>query len=274
MICCAPAAVGQSQRIMDQAQAAEPLLRVDRITKHFGPVVALDEVSFEVHPGEVVGLLGDNGAGKSTLIKIVSGALEPSSGRIWLDGRQVAFASPADAKTQGIETVYQDLSLCPNVDTVANFFMGRELHRNVLGFRFLRERAMQAETERALADIGTRIPSVRTTVEHLSGGQRQAIELCRFVHWGGRLVLLDEPFAALGVQQTRRGLELVEQIKRRGVAIIVITHNVLHAFHIADRIVVLRHGRVAGERPVRSTSPEEIIGLVTGDLGDHPTPVR
>ena len=255
---------------MNQPQAAPPLLRVEGLTRRFGPVVALDDVSFEVDAGEVVGLLGDNGAGKSTLIKIVSGALEPSSGRIWLDGREVAFESPATAKALGIETVYQDLSLCPNVDTVANFFMGRELHRNVLGFRFLRERAMQAETERALADIGTEIPSVRTTVEHLSGGQRQAIELCRFVHWGGRLVLLDEPFAALGVQQTRRGLELIEEIRRRGVAIVVITHNVLHAFQVADRIVVLRHGRVRGERPVRSTSPEEIVSLITGELGDEP----
>jgi D-xylose transport system ATP-binding protein len=254
---------------MSQAQAAEPLLRIDGITKHFGPVVALDQVSFEVRAGEVVGLLGDNGAGKSTLIKIISGSLEPSAGRIWFDGRAVSFASPADAKALGIETVYQDLSLCPNVDSVANFFMGRELHRNVLGFRFLREREMQAETEHALADIGTHIPSVRTTVEHLSGGQRQAIELCRFVHWGGRLVLLDEPFAALGVAQTRRGLELIAEIKRRGVAIVVITHNVLHAFQVADRIVVLRHGRVTGERPVRSTSPEEIISLVTGELGDE-----
>jgi D-xylose transport system ATP-binding protein len=254
---------------MNQPEATVPLLRVEGLTKRFGPVVALDDVSFEVRAGEVVGLLGDNGAGKSTLIKIISGSLEPSAGRIWLDGRAVGFASPADAKALGIETVYQDLSLCPNADTVANFFMGRELHRNLLGFRFLRERAMQAETERALADIGTRIPSVRTTVEHLSGGQRQAIELCRFVHWGGRLVLLDEPFAALGVQQTRRGLELVEQIRRKGVAIVVITHNVLHAFQVADRIIVLRHGRVTGERPVRSTSPEEIVSLITGELADE-----
>ena len=259
---------------MDHTDAAAPLLRIDGITKHFGPVVALDGVTLEVRAGEVVGLLGENGAGKSTLIKIVSGALEPSAGRIWFDGAPVTFASPADAKTIGIETVYQDLSLCPNVDTVANFFMGRELHRNLLGFRFLRERAMQAETERALADIGTRIPSVRTTVEHLSGGQRQAIELCRFVHWGGRLVLLDEPFAALGVRQTRRGLELIEQIRRRGVAIVVITHNVLHAFQVADRIVVLRHGRIAGERAVALTTHEEIVGLVTGDLVDQPPPER
>ncbi|HZA66268.1 MAG TPA: ATP-binding cassette domain-containing protein [Geminicoccaceae bacterium] len=259
---------GQAQD--EEPQGTASLLRVEALTKRFGPVVALDDVGFEVRPGEVVGLLGDNGAGKSTLIKILSGSLEPSSGRIWFDAAPVTFASPADAKALGIETVYQDLSLCPNVDTVANFFMGRELHRNVLGFRFLRERAMQAETERALADIGTHIPSVRTTVEHLSGGQRQAIELCRFVHWGGRLVLLDEPFAALGVQQTRRGLELIEQIRRRGVAIVVITHNVLHAFQVADRIVVLRHGRVAGERTVAATSHEEIVGLVTGELGDEP----
>ena len=259
---------GQAQD--EEPQGTASLLRVEALTKRFGPVVALNDVGFEVRPGEVVGLLGDNGAGKSTLIKILSGSLEPSSGRIWFDAAPVTFASPADAKALGIETVYQDLSLCPNVDTVANFFMGRELHRNVLGFRFLRERAMQAETERALADIGTHIPSVRTTVEHLSGGQRQAIELCRFVHWGGRLVLLDEPFAALGVQQTRRGLELIEQIRRRGVAIVVITHNVLHAFQVADRIVVLRHGRVAGERTVAATSHEEIVGLVTGELGDEP----
>ena len=250
------------------ATSVEPLLRIEGISKHFGAVVALDDVSFEVRAGEVVGLLGDNGAGKSTLIKIISGSLAPSGGRIWFDGEAVRFEDPADAKALGIETVYQDLSLCPNVDVVANFFMGRELVRRFAGFSFLCERAMQAETERAIADLGTHIPSVRTTVEHLSGGQRQAIELCRFVHWGGRLVLLDEPFAALGVQQTRRGLELIEQIRQRGVAIVVITHNVLHAFQVADRIVVLRHGRVTGERTVRSTSPEEIVSLITGELGD------
>jgi D-xylose transport system ATP-binding protein len=257
---------------MDDASTDTPLLRLEGLSKHFGPVVALDDVSLEVRAGEVVALLGDNGAGKSTLIKILSGSLEPSGGRLYFDGRPVAFDGPADAKALGIETVYQDLSLCPNVDVVANFFMGRELYRRVAGLRFLREPAMQVETERALADLGTQVPSVRTTVEHLSGGQRQAIELCRFVHWGGRLVLLDEPFAALGVQQTRRGLELVEQIKRKGVGIIVITHNVLHAFHVADRIVVLRHGRVTGTRTVGSTSHEEIVSLITGDLGAEPAP--
>jgi D-xylose transport system ATP-binding protein len=244
--------------------AAEPLLRIERVSKRFGAVTALDAVSLDVMAGEVLALLGDNGAGKSTLVKIISGAQPPSSGRVLFDGHEVRLESPADAKALGIETVYQDLSLCMNVDTVANFFMGRELVRKVLGLAFLRERAMQAETERALRDIGTSIPSVRTTVEHLSGGQRQAIELCRFVHWGGRLVLLDEPFAALGVEQTRRGLELIGRIKRQGVAILVITHNILHALQVADRIVVLRQGRVAGVRRRQDTGHDEIVGLITG----------
>ncbi|HSK93917.1 MAG TPA: ATP-binding cassette domain-containing protein [Candidatus Angelobacter sp.] len=250
---------------MAAAENDAPLLRIESVSKRFGAVEALTDVSFDVRRGEVVALLGDNGAGKSTLIKIISGSLPPDSGRIAFDGRPVTLHGPADAKALGIETVYQDLSLCPNVDVVANFFMGRELVRGVLGFKVLRERAMQAETERALDAIGTHIPSVRTAVEHLSGGQRQAIELCRFVHWGGRLCLLDEPFAALGVQQTRRGLELIERVKRQGVALVVITHNVLHAFQVADRIVVLRHGRIAGVRDVGATDHDEIIALITGD---------
>ncbi|MEZ5931505.1 MAG: ATP-binding cassette domain-containing protein [Alphaproteobacteria bacterium] len=256
---------------MSAAAAAgrEPILSVDNVSKRFGAVTALDGVTFEVFPGEAVALLGDNGAGKSTLIKILSGSLEPSGGRIRFDGSPVTLDSPTTAKALGIETVYQDLSLCLNVDVVANFFMGRELVHEVAGIEILREAAMQAETEKALADIGTHIPSVRTNVEHLSGGQRQAIELCRFVHWGGRLVLLDEPFAALGVAQTRRGLELINRVKQQGVAVVVITHNVLHAFQVADRIIVLRHGRVTGERQVKSTSAEEIVDLITGELSDE-----
>ena len=240
-----------------------PLLAIDNVRKHYGAVEALRGVSFEVHAGEVLALLGDNGAGKSTLIKIIAGAQPPSGGRLVMEGREVAFAGPADAKAAGIETVYQDLSLCPNVDVVANFFMGRELVRRVAGLRWLRERAMEEETGKALRSLGTRIPSLRARVETLSGGQRQAIELARFVHWGGRLVLLDEPFAALGVTQTRRGLELIEQVKRRGVAVIVITHNVLHALEVADRMVVLHQGRVAGVRRRGETGHEDLVGLIT-----------
>ena len=240
-----------------------PLLAVDQIAKHYGAVQALRGVGFDVHAGEVLALLGDNGAGKSTLIKIIAGAQPPSSGRLLIDGREVAFAGPADAKAAGIETVYQDLSLCPNVDVVANFFMGRELVRRVAGLRWLREREMEEETGEALRNLGSRVPSLRARVDTLSGGQRQAIELARFVHWGGRLVLLDEPFAALGVTQTRRGLELIEQVKQRGVAVIVITHNVLHALEVADRMVVLHQGKVAGIRRRAETGHEDLVSLIT-----------
>jgi len=177
----------------------------------------------------------------------------------------VRIHGPADAKRLGIETVYQDLSLCPNVDVVANFFMGRELYRNALGFKVLREREMQVRTEQSLARIGAKIPSVRRNVELLSGGQRQAIELCRFVTWGGKLALLDEPFAALGVEQTARGLELIERVKAEGISIVVITHNISHAMQVADRIVVLRLGRVVGNLERRAATTDEIVALITGD---------
>jgi D-xylose transport system ATP-binding protein len=244
-----------------------PLLSLENITKHFGAIEAIRGVSFSVDRGEVVALLGDNGAGKSTLVKIIAGGMPPSSGRIVFDGTERQFGSPAEAKEAGIETVYQDLALCTNVDVVANFFMGRELTRRVLGIPILKEREMQEETAKALAAGGTRIPSLRTNVEHLSGGQRQAIELNRFVHWGGKLVLLDEPFAALGVEQTRRGLEMVERVRERGIGVMIITHVMAQAFAVADRIVVLRHGVVAGDVATQATSPDEVVRMITGDIG-------
>ena len=248
--------------------APPPILAIEHLYKSFGPVEALRDVDFAVNAGEVVALLGDNGAGKSTLVKIIAGAIQPDAGELLFEGRPVVLDNPTAAKELGIETVYQDLSICPNMDVVANFFMGRELTRNILGLKVLRERAMRQETERTLRDIGTQIPSVFTTMEHLSGGQRQAVELCRFVHWGGKLVLLDEPFAALGVRQTHRGLELIEQVRARGVSVVVITHNMLHAFQVADRIIVLRQGRVAGVRRVEDTSTDEIVTLITGERID------
>jgi D-xylose transport system ATP-binding protein len=250
------------------ALATPPILSVEHVSKSFGAVEALKDISLSINAGEVVALLGDNGAGKSTLVKIIAGTMQPDTGSLLFEGRPVVIDSPATAKQLGIETVYQDLSICPNMDVVANFFMGRELYRNVLGLKLLRERAMREETERTLRDIGTQIPSVFTTMEHLSGGQRQAVELCRFVHWGGKLVLLDEPFAALGVRQTHRGLELIEQVRARGVAVVVITHNMLHAFQVADRIIVLRQGRIAGVRAVAETTTDEVVTLITGERID------
>jgi D-xylose transport system ATP-binding protein len=241
-----------------------PLLRLEGICKKFGAIEALGGVDMAVERGEVVALLGDNGAGKSTLVKIIAGGLQPSDGRITFDGAERHFTSPAEAKAAGIETVYQDLSLCVNADVVANFFMGRELTRKFLGIPILQEREMERIVARAMADAGTNIPSLRTNVEHLSGGQRQAIELNRFVHWGGKLVLLDEPFAALGVEQTRRGLEMIRKVAARGIGVIVITHIMEQAFAVADRIVVIRQGTVAGDRRCSDTTPEEVIDLITG----------
>ena len=243
----------------------EPLLVLDNITKNYGAIEALKGISFTIGKGEVVALLGDNGAGKSTLVKIISGGLEPTSGRMLFEGREWLARSPAEAKAAGIETVYQDLSLCTNVDVVANFFMGRELTRRVLGVPILDEKRMEAIVAEALQHAGTRIPSLRTKVEHLSGGQRQAIELNRFVHWGGKLVLLDEPFAALGVDQTRRGLDMIRAVARQGIGVVIITHIMQQAFQVADRIVVIRQGVVAGDVATTQTSPDAVIGMITGE---------
>ena len=246
-------------------EAGQPLLDLKDITRRFGAIEALRGVSFSVRRGEVVALLGDNGAGKSTLVKIIAGGLEPSSGRMTFDGVERTFASPAAAKAAGIETVYQDLSLCTNVDVVANFFMGRELTKNVVGIRVLDEKTMEDICAKAIAAAGTRIPSLHVNVEHLSGGQRQAIELNRFVHFGGKLVLLDEPFAALGVEQTRRGLDMIKRVAAQGIGVIVITHVMAQAFQVADRIVVIRQGVVAGDIAGDKTTPEEVIRMITGD---------
>jgi D-xylose transport system ATP-binding protein len=244
----------------------DALLRLENIQKRFGAIEALRGISMSVGRGEIIALLGDNGAGKSTLVKIISGGERATAGRIFFEGEERHFASPAEAKAAGIETVYQDLSLCTNVDVVANFFMGRELTRKFLGIPILREAEMYKQTAKAISDAGTRIPSLRTNVEHLSGGQRQAIELNRFVHFGGRLVLLDEPFAALGVEQTRRGLDMIKRVAAKGIGVVVITHIMAQAFAVADRIVVIRQGTVAGDVRSADTTPEEVITMITGDI--------
>ena len=242
-----------------------PLLKLEDITRNFGAIEALRGISFDILRGEVVALVGDNGAGKSTLVKIIAGGLQPTSGRIIFEGQERHFASPSDAKAAGIETVYQDLSLCANVDVVANFFMGREIVKRYFGVPVLQEREMEEVAAKAIANAGTNIPSLRVNVEHLSGGQRQAIELNRFVHWGGKLVLLDEPFAALGVEQTRRGLAMVRRIADQGIAVIFITHIMAQAFQVADRVVVIRQGKVAGDVKCKDTNQDEVVRMITGE---------
>lgn len=253
---------------------SEPLLHLENIAKSFGAIEALKDISLDVGRGEVVALLGDNGAGKTTLVKIIAGGMPASAGRIVFEGEERHFASPAEAKKAGIETVYQDLSLCTNVDVVANFFMGREIVKRYFGIPILQEREMEAATAKAIGEAGTRIPSLRVNVEHLSGGQRQAIELNRFAHWGGKLVLLDEPFAALGVEQTRRGLQMIKSIAAQGIGVVIITHIMTQAFQVADRIVVIRQGRVVGDLVAAETSPDEVVQLITGEALKRAQPAR
>jgi D-xylose transport system ATP-binding protein len=250
---------------MAQERPREPLLRIQGVTKSFGSVVALRNVSLDIYDDEIVGLVGDNGAGKSTLIKILSGNFPPDSGEVLFEGRRVHFRSPVDARQAGIETVYQDLSLCENLDSTSNLFVGREQFKSYLGFRFLQTKAMERQTVQTLSRIGIQMPSVRERVQYLSGGQRQAVSLARFVAWGRKLVLLDEPTAALGVRETRKALELVRSLqKEKRIAVILISHNLQQVFELADRIIVLRLGEVVGVRERRKTSPDDIVSLITG----------
>jgi ABC-type sugar transport system ATPase subunit len=255
------------EKIMNDKNTKPVILKVEGITKYFGSVRALSDVSFEVYEDEVVGLVGDNGAGKSTLIKIISGNFPPDKGNIYLEGQRINFKTPVEARRIGIETVYQDLSLCENLDASSNLFIGRELHKNVLGFRVLQKREMEKRTVEVLGKIGINIPSVKEKVEYLSGGQRQAVALGRFVAWGEKLILLDEPTAALGVRETRKALDLVLTIrKEKSISMIFISHNLQHVFEVADRIIVLRHGEVVGIRERKLTNPDEIVALITGAI--------
>ena len=241
------------------------LLRARNIVKVFGAVVALNGVDLDVRENEIVGLVGDNGAGKSTLIQILSGNFQPDQGSLEFDGKPVVFENPAAARDAGIETVYQDLSLCPNLDSTANLYIGREITQSILGVKFLRRRRMESEAAVLIRDLDIDLPSVKTRVDYLSGGQRQAVSLARFVAWGRKLVLLDEPTAALGVRETAKALKLVEKLHRDSkVSMILISHNLQQVFGIADRIVVLRHGEVAGSRKTADTTPDEIVSLITG----------
>ena len=246
----------------------EILLRVEGISKSFGSVRALSDVSFEIFQNESVGLVGDNGAGKSTLLKILSGNYLPDKGDICLNGIKVNFDSPIDAKKMGIETVYQDLLLCFNLNSISNLFIGREITKNYPGLKILQKRKMGEKTFKIMKKFGINIPSLKERVEFLSGGERQAVALGRFVEWGQNLALLDEPTAALGVRETRKVLDLISKIKKekKELSMIIVSHNIQQVFEITDRIIVLRHGSIVGIRDKISTNPEEIIGLITGAI--------
>src|SRR6476469_4271335 len=237
-----------------------PLLQLQNITKTFGSVQALDDVDFEVRAGEVMALVGDNGAGKSTLVKCVAGTHAADSGRILFEGQEVQIHGPKDAAKLGIEVVYQDLALCDNLDVVQNMYLGRELNRA----QILSEAPMEQHTAETLKSLPvTTIKSIRQTVATLSGGQRQSVAVARAVMWNSKLVILDEPTAALGVAQTEQVLELVERLAQQGLAVILISHNLHDVFAVGDRIFVLRLGRNAGVFDRKATTQDAVVHAIT-----------
>jgi D-xylose transport system ATP-binding protein len=248
------------------AAEGTPVLEVRNIKKNFGKVEALKGVSLEIHKGDVLGLMGDNGAGKSTLIKIIAGNHRADEGEIYLEGRRVEFASPAESRAAGIETVYQNSPVCENASVSANFFIGRELCGRFPLFRVLKEGTMQRQTRKVLTDMVINVPSVKTKVGLLSGGQRQAIVLGRFFHWGGKLALLDEPFAALGVAESKNGLRFIRELGSRGLPIVLITHNIEYALQVANKFVILRHGRVAGQGNIADVKADDLVSMITGAI--------
>src|SRR6266852_5025677 len=246
---------------MGQPPAGEPRLRLQGINKSFGAVRALTNVDFEVYAGEVVGLVGDNGAGKSTLIKTISGVGPPDSGEIFLEGQPVKITGPQVATRLGIETVYQDLALCDNLDVGSNLFLGREEYSPI---RTLSEIHMEQRTLQVLHTLEVKIPSVRTPVATLSGGQRQSVAVAKSLLRNAKVVLLDEPTAALGVVQTRQVLHMVRRLRDQGLAVVVISHNLADVFEVVDRVIVLRLGRRVGTFDVKTTTPEQIVASITG----------
>ncbi|HEY0317156.1 MAG TPA: ATP-binding cassette domain-containing protein [Solirubrobacterales bacterium] len=243
-----------------------PLLELEAVSKRFGPVQALDRVDFAVNAGEVVGLVGDNGAGKSTLVKAISGINPPDSGSIRFEGEEVHIGRPQDATGLGIATVYQDLALADNLDVVANLFLGREEIAPGVGTfsRQLDEVRMEDETGELLSNLAVTIPSLRSEVGTLSGGQRQQVAVARSLLGEPKVVLLDEPTAALGVAQTAQVLNLIRRLRERDLGVVVISHNLADVFEVADRVFVLRLGRQAGDFDAHQTTEENVVSAITG----------
>lgn len=238
-----------------------PLLSLKDIHKNFGGVVAIENFSLDLYPGEIVALVGDNGAGKSTLIKIISGVYKPTSGEIHLDGEPAYFSDASKARESGIEVVYQDLALADQQPVYMNMFLGREQTR---GFGFLDRRKMMRDTQALVDELDVRIPSAQATIRDLSGGQRQGVAIARATHWASKLILLDEPTAALGVAETAKVEELVLSLRERNIAILIVSHSLDQVFRLSNRIAVLRRGQQIGVRDSAKTDKNEIIAMITG----------
>jgi len=231
---------------------------MEGISKRFGGISALNNVRLDLWPGEVVGILGHNGAGKSTLVKILSGAHRADEGRIWIRGEETAIDDPNDARAHGIETIYQELALCGNLDAPANLFMGREPER----WGFLRKRYMKRETRRVLDRLGIRIPSLDMEVERMSGGQRQSISIGRAVYFDAKIIIMDEPTAALGMEETRLVIELIQELKNSGIGIYWISHDIHDVYSFTDRIAILKGGRNVVTCPTGACDQDEIVSMI------------
>ncbi|HMG57471.1 MAG TPA: ATP-binding cassette domain-containing protein [Kofleriaceae bacterium] len=250
--------------------AGTALLELAGISKRFGAVQALTDVRFDVYAGEVVALVGDNGAGKSTLIKVISGIYRSDGGTIRWQGREVAIGTPNDSAALGIATVYQDLALCDNLDVVANLFLGRELATPGGPLGVLDEETMERRAVEVLRRLSVKIPSVRIPIASLSGGQRQSVAVARSVMGDNKVVLLDEPTAALGVAQTHEVLELIKRLRGQGLGVVLISHNLSNVFEVADRITVLRLGRWVGTFDAKGVSHEQLVAFMTGAVPGNP----
>jgi simple sugar transport system ATP-binding protein len=242
-----------------------PVLELTRVSKHFGAIQALIDVSLTLEAGEVVGLMGDNGAGKSTLVKIVAGNYPPSAGTITLQGEKVTFHKPADARHAGIEIVYQDLALCDNLTAAENVFLGRELTRRIGPLRVLNYRGMFRRAGELFVELKSETRP-RDLVRKMSGGQRQAVAIARTRLSDPRIVLMDEPTAAISVRQVAEVLSLIRRLRDHGIAVVLISHRMPDVFGVADRIVVMRRGVKVADKPVAQSSPEEVTGLITGAI--------
>jgi len=251
--------------VPQKVNAGMALLELKNVSKHFGAIHALNDVSLALEAGEVVGLMGDNGAGKSTLAKIVAGNFRPSHGEIRMEGRELVMHRPVEARQHGIEIVHQDLALCDNLSAAANVFLGRELRRGVGPFKVLDYSTMYRRAGQIFAELRSETRP-RDLVRQMSGGQRQAVAIARTRIADARIILMDEPTAAISVRQVAEVLNLIRLLRDRGIAIVLISHRMPDVFSIANRVVVLRRGRKVADKDVASSSPEEVTGLITGAI--------
>ncbi|MBB4660495.1 ATP-binding cassette domain-containing protein [Conexibacter arvalis] len=262
---------------MAATQAETPLIEARGLRKRYGSIVATDGVDFDIMRGEIVAIVGDNGAGKSTLIKMISGAVTPDEGEIRIDGVPVSIRSPIEARAHGVETVFQDLAMPPNLDVVTNIYLGREpMRRGPLRlFGAVDKKAMRKEAAAHLSDLSINIPRLYgSPVSALSGGQRQSVAIARAMVWASKLVIMDEPTAALGVAQSAKVLEIVRQVRDRGISVAIISHILPHVLDIADRVIVLRHGRKVAELPTSELDEHKLIELIVGVRSAQPAASR